>query len=85
MIQKEIDLRDASLAEMEKSEEIERRAEQSQRDAETMRLEEDIENKGRDRVPRHVPEPDTKSEIDLTRHRRFMEDDGPPDDMRHLE
>ena len=50
-----------------------------------MRLEEDIENQGRDRVPRHAPEPDTNSEVDLTRHRRFMECDGPPDGLRHLE
>ena len=38
-IQKEIALRDASSAEMENSKEIERRARQSQHDAETMRLE----------------------------------------------
>ena len=84
-IQKEIDLRDASFAEMEKSEEIECRAKQSQRDAETMRLEEEFVNQGRDRAPRYVPEPDTNSETDLARHRRFMEDDWPPDDMRHIE
>ena len=30
-------------------------------------------------------EPDTNSEIDLTRHKHFLEDDGPPEDMRHLE
>ena len=39
LIQKEIALWDASAAEMEESEEIERRAKQSQRDAETMPFE----------------------------------------------
>ena len=81
LVQKEIALRDASSIEMEKSENIERRAKQSQRDAESTRIEDAIEgghpirrDNGRDQVPRHVPEPDTQSEIDLTRHHRFMQD-----------
>ena len=87
-------LRDASFLEMEKSMEIDRRAKHSQRDAKRMRIDEAIEkshDRGprcdarRDRVPQHDPDPDTKSEIDLTRHRNFMHDEGPPPKMRHLE
>ena len=71
--------------EMEKSEDIERRAKRSQRDAEQMRLQEEADQGGRDRIPRHVPETDANSEIDLTRHKHFLDDEGPPEDMRHLE
>ena len=40
---------------------------------------------GRDQVPRHVPDLDTQSEIDLIRYHRFMHDEGRPREMRHLE
>ena len=73
-----------SFIEMEKSDEIERHARQSQRDAERMRVEEKVDQDGRDRVPRHVPEPDTSSEIDLTRHKHFLKHDRLPEDMRHV-
>ena len=83
------------------SEKISRRAEQSQRDAERMWLEDEVHDRvprcdpGRDRAPRRDPghgratrrdpEPHTKSEIDLTRHRDFMHNEGPPSEMGHLE
>ena len=68
----EIALWDASYIEMEKSEDIERCAKRCQRDGEQLRLQEAADqDDGRDRVPRHVPEPDTNSEIDLTRHNTF--------------
>ena len=59
----------SSFAEMEKSEDIERRARRSQRDAERKRLQKQADQDGRDRVPRHVPEPDTNSETLYGRRR----------------
>ena len=66
LAQQEIALRYASFIEMEKSEEIERRAKQSQRDAEHMRIDDAIERShpvrcddGNDQEPQRVPEPDT--------------------------
>ena len=81
LAQKEIAFRDASVEDMERSEEMSRRAKQSHRDAERMRL----EDEARDRATRRDPEPDTRSEIELTRHGDFMHDRGPPPEMLRLE
>ena len=69
-VRKEIALRDASCDEMEKSEEIFRRAKQSQRDAERMRSEDEAQG----RALKRETDSDTTSEIDLARHRGLMHD-----------
>ena len=92
LAQQEIAPRHAGSIETEQSEESERCAKQSQRDAEHMRIDDAIERShpvrcddGRDQALWHVPDPDTQSEIVMTRHHRFMRDQGFPPDMQHLE